>query len=97
MDMQNTLTLPIGTSMAADGAFAGREDIRRVVLPAGLSAIGNEAFTGCTALGEVHCRPLTPVNIDGCLPAASAAYQTDLQRLLEAKGNERQTDMDFKL
>lgn len=48
--------------------------------------------------GLVHCRLLTPATIDSYLRAASAAYQTDLVALLlEAKGNERQTDMDFEL
>ena len=49
---QDTLTLPACTAVA-DGAYAGRDDIRRVIVPEGTTAIGNEAFTGCTALQEV--------------------------------------------
>ncbi len=49
---QDTLTLPACTAVA-DGAYAGREDLRRVILPEGTTAIGSEAFTGCTALEEV--------------------------------------------
>lgn len=49
---QDTLTLPACTTVA-EGAYAGREDIRCVILPEGVTAIGNEAFTGCAALEEV--------------------------------------------
>ena len=48
---QDTLTL--SADVVADGAYAGRDDIRRVILSEGVTAIGNEAFTGCTALEEV--------------------------------------------
>lgn len=55
--MDHTLTLPVGMTALADGAYAGRGDIRRAVLPDGLLTIGSESFSGCTALEEVVLPP----------------------------------------
>jgi len=48
-----TLVIPQGTEQIPESACTGREDIRRIVLPASVYSIGPEAFAECTALEEV--------------------------------------------
>ncbi len=38
----------------ADGAFRGRDDLRRIILPTSISAIGKEAFKNCENLESVN-------------------------------------------
>lgn len=48
----NGTTYPVTVIEA--GAFAGRTDINRVVIPANIVSVGDEAFAGCTALRSVE-------------------------------------------
>ena len=85
--IQDILTLPVGTTAVANGAYAGREDIRRVILPEGVTTIGNEAFTGCAALEEVVL-PSTLTEIGaaafaGCERLAKIELPSSLRRIGE--------------
>lgn len=74
--MEHTVTWPAGMTALADGACAGRGDIRRAILPEGLLTIGSEAFSGCTALEEVVLPPQLTV-----IGAAAFAGCESLARL----------------
>ena len=41
---EKILTLPKGTKKIENGAYAGRDDIEKVVIPDGVTTIGNYAF-----------------------------------------------------
>ncbi len=51
-DLQGTLELP-NVYVVSNYAFAGNQDLKKIVLPATLQTIGEYAFAGCESLNEV--------------------------------------------
>ena len=61
----------------ADGAFRGNTTLRQVRLPEGVSAVGAEAFSGCTSLENINLPMVTSVG-DRAFQGCSSLEEADL-------------------
>lgn len=52
-ELPSVLTIPVGVTDIAAGAFAKCESLRKVTLPAGMTKIGHRVFYGCTSLERI--------------------------------------------
>lgn len=90
-DGSGEVLVPQGVAVIAEYAFAGCEELRRIVIPSGVKEIGQKAFWGCTELREIilpegleiigrfafwECGSLTAVRIpDGVKSIGNSAFR----------------------
>ena len=53
-DISGTFTIPDTVTRISAGNFKDRKNLTKIVIPASVASIGNEAFSGCTKLAEVE-------------------------------------------
>ena len=62
---EKDIFIPEGVLWIGDGAFKDNKDIVSVRLPKTLTYLGEEAFSGCTSLREIHMDPRAPFDSIG--------------------------------
>jgi len=58
---ERKVVIPEGVTRIEDGAFKGNKDIVSVDFPLTLTYIGEEAFSGCISLNEIHLAPIESI------------------------------------
>ena len=81
-DELGAFTVPDGTTVIAEKAFAGLEGLKKVNLPAeGLVSIGKNAFDGCTEFKSI----LLPAGIKGSIAGLNIAIKVYYNGAMPAK------------
>lgn len=62
---EKEVCIPDGVKVICEGAFKDNKDIVSVRFPKTLAYLGEEAFSGCTALREIHLPPQAPLDCIG--------------------------------
>ena len=62
---EKNIIIPEGVKWISDGAFKDNKDIVAVWFPNTLTYLGEEAFSGCTSLEEIHLPPQAPLDSIG--------------------------------
>ena len=88
-DGGDTLIIPDGVTEIGDGAFMGNTTISRILFPASLQKIGNDAFrdSALTTADLSGCKALTVISnsaFAGCINLTAVSVPTNTQTLEES-------------
>jgi len=59
-----SITIPNSVTTIGSSAFDTCPGLTSITIPSNVTSIGDGAFADCTGITEIHCKALTPPNID---------------------------------